>query len=608
MSKRRIIVAAALLTGCTGQIGGAGQSTGPGAGPGTRSGVPAGSDPATSTPGVGSDPGSTGATPGATDPGSTGTAPGTTETGSTGTPATGDAATGSAANPVACVPGVPATSQLPRLTRVQYDNTIRDLVGLTSQPSTMLAPDSIASVDQRTWDGYQAAAESLAQEIMADPNARAMAIPCATADDACASQFIADFGQRAFRRPLTAEETQRFESIYANRATLTETGTFDEAAQVLIKSFLDSPSFLMRAEISEQPSGDYLALNGYEVASRLSYMLWGSMPDETLFAAAAANTLSTPEEILAQAQRMLADPKARTRVSQFHQEYAHMGPGTRWAEIQRDTTLYPAFTEAQVPLMSAETERFYDYVTFDRAGTFQDLVMLPVGFVNADLAPLYGLDPAAFGADLVPTDLDPATRAGAFTRVGFLTSYSLFDRKSPILRGAFLQKEVLCRAVGAPPADASSTPLPTDATLMTNRERVQAQTAGAQCAGCHHEIINPTGFALDSYDAVGSYQTTENNGVAIDTTATVQLNPTTTVDVTGPIDLMTAIANSPDAQSCYAKKWVEFAYERLINSADACLVDAMAGKLAQGGYTIVNLIADLTQSDSFRYRTVEVAP
>jgi hypothetical protein len=468
----------------------------------------------------------------------------------------------------------------------------------------MLAPDTPGSVDQRAWDGYQAAANSLSEQIMADPAARARVIPCTPDADgsACARQMIVEFGQRAFRRPLTEAEIARFETLYASRATITATGSFDEAAQLIVRSFLLSPSFLTRAETAEAPDGEYFVLSGHEVASRLSYMLWGSMPDDALSAAAAAGALSTPEGILLEAQRMLADPKARAMVGGFHQSYAHMGEGTRWADISRDATVYPAFNEAMVPAMSAETERFFDYVTFELGGTFQDLLTLPVAFVNADIAPLYGLDATAFGPELTRVDLDPATRSGVFTRAGFLASHSSFNRTSPILRGAFLQKEVLCTAIGTPPPDAEGTALPTEG-LTTNRERVDAQTSAPACATCHHNYINPTGFAMETYDAIGAYQDME-SGVAIDATADVLIGQTS-VSVNGPVELMQAIANSPEAQTCYARRWVQYAYERSLTNEDSCTVENIAAKLTQGGYTIVNLIADLTQSQAFRYRALE---
>jgi hypothetical protein len=511
-------------------------------------------------------------------------------------------------DPTVCVPGVPTTSQLPRLTRSEYDATTRDLLGIDVQPSSMLAPDTFGSVDQRAWDGFQAAADSLADQVMASPTATAKVIPCTPSGDgsACATQMIQQFGQRAFRRPLTTDEVARFQTLYTNRATITATGSFNDAAQLIIKAFLLSPSFLTKAETSvaaPQTAANSFALSGYEVATRLSYMLWGTMPDDMLFAAAAANKLATAADILAQAQRMLQDPKARAKVSDFHQHYALMGDATRWSEAAHDPTLYPAFNQALVPLLTQEATSFFDYVTFDLGGGFQDLITKPAAFVNKDLAPIYGLDASRFGTSLQLTDLDPTQRAGVFTHVGFLASFSSFDRTSPILRGAFLEKQILCRQIGAPPPGASSTPLPT--TGNTNRERVTAQTSGGVCATCHPAIVNPPGFALEAYDAIGAVQTVEKaSGAPIDSTADVAIGDKT-VHVSGPTDLMTAIAGSPEAQSCYAQRLVTYSYQRDLTSQDVCTVQMLAAKMAKPNYTILNLVTDLTQGDSFRIRARE---
>jgi hypothetical protein len=578
--RTRTLLAATLLTGtaCSGEI----QAPGGQGGPNGSSTGSTGSGGGSGTTGKGGSGASTGG------------GSGTTGTGGTG-------------SPTQCVPGVPGTSQLPRLTKVQYDNTVRDLVGIEGNPSSMLAPDTTGSVDQRAWDGYKAAADSVAQQVMASATARGRAVPCTPTGDglACAQQLIAALGQRAFRRPLTAEETTRFTAMYTNRAALTATGTFDEAAQLIVRSFLLSPSFLTRAEISGTPdANNQVPLSGWEIASRLSYMLWSSMPDDALFAAAQANELQTKEQILAQAQRMLTDTKARAMVNAFHQSYAHMGEGTRWASIARDATLYPQFSTAMIPMLTDETTRFFDQIVFGQSGTFKDLMTSPIAFVNATLAPIYGLAASSYGAELTQVELNPAQRPGLLTRAGFLTAYSLFNRPSAILRGAFIQKEVLCTIIGAPPADAEGTPLPTEG-LATNRERTDAQTAGQACAGCHHGIINPTGFAMEAFDAIGAWQATEKDtGAAINTVATIPMD-NTEVDVTGPADLMNALANSPQAQHCYAQRWVQFAYERSVNSADSCTVDNLATKLTQSGYTVLNLVADLTQADSFRLRALE---
>jgi len=607
--KGSIVVAATLAAGCTGRIE-----------------APSEVDP--SVQGSGSTgSGSTGS--GATGSGATGS--GATGSGATGSGATGSGATGSGATGGSlgvggdtgvggasgttgitsnCTPGVvPATTQLPRLTQAQYDNTIRDLVGLTTQPSTLLAPDTVGSVDQRAWDGYKAAADRVSQEIMADAAARARAIPCTPTTDtelACVQQTIATFGPKVFRRPLTAEETAKFEALYTGRVEITPTGTWDEAMQLILRSFLLSPSFLTRAETAEVPDGANFLLSPYEVASRLSYMLWSSMPDDALFAAAAGTALTTPEGILAEANRMLADPKARNTVAAFHAAYTKISSGaSRWTSYMRDAALYPTFTTDMVPMMAAETQRFFDHVTFDAQGTFQDLLTSPVAFVNSSIAPLYGLSAASYGTDLTQVDLDPALRPGAFTRVGFLSAYSLFNRSSPILRGAFLQKAILCNDIGAPPDGAEGTSLPTDG-LATNRERVDAMTSAPDCMGCHISIINPTGFTLENFDAIGAFQSVEKDTqAAINAQAIVPVGATE-MDLNGPQALMAAIAASPYAQRCYAQKWVEFAYERTANPADACTVDDLSARMTQAGYKVVNLIADLTQSTSFRFRAKEL--
>jgi hypothetical protein len=334
-------------------------------------------------------------------------------------------------------------------------------------------------------------------------------------------------------------------------------------------------------------------------------MLWGSMPDDALFAAAAANTLSTAEQILSQAQRMLMSPKARTRIASFHQTYALMGPATRWSDVSHDAALFPAFKASMVPLLSETTKLFFDHVTFELSGSFQDLITKPVAFVNNELAPIYGLDASKFSATAVKTDLDATQRAGVFTQAGFLASYSSFNRTSPILRGAFLEKQILCASVGSPPAEALNTPVPTDANLKTNRQRVEVQTSGGACVTCHKTIVNPPGFALEAYNSIGTWQTAEKDtGAPIDTVADVMIG-SELVKVSGPVELMAKIAASPAAQRCYAQRMVEYAYERVLAAQDACTVESMAAKINKGGYTVLNMVTDLTQSPSFRNRVKE---
>jgi hypothetical protein len=574
---RTLVVGVALLAGCEGSIGmngtGAGASSGSGTGNTTGAGTGTGNT-------VGTGSGNT-----------TGTA--------------GSGVLPPPVDPTVCTPGVPATSQIPRLTRAEYDKTTRDLLGLDVQPSSMLAPDTLGSVDQRAWDGFKTAAASLASQVLSTPAAKAKVLPCTTDNATCIQQFITAFGQKAFRRPLTTAEVARFQALYTNRATITPAGTFDQAVQLIIRAFLQSPSFLSRAEVSEAaPDGNSYALDSWEMASRLSYTLWGTMPDDMLFTAAQAGQLTTQAQVLQQAQRMLMDPKARAKVAEFHQMYALQGDATRWSEAAHDPALFPAFKTSMVPALTDEAKKFFDYITFDLKGTFQDLMTKPVAFVNKDLAPIYGLSAASYGTDLTMANLEPTQRAGVFTHAGFLASYSSYNRTSPILRGAFIEKQVLCRQIGAPPDGAVNTPLP--ATGSTNREMVTAQTSGGSCVGCHAPVVNPPGFALEAYDSIGTWQTTEKTGgAAIDSTADVAIG-SKTVHVTGPVDLMTQIANSPEGQNCYAQRLVTFAYERSLTNQDVCTVQMLAGKMNTSGYNILALLTDLTQTQTFRYRAKEL--
>ncbi|HTN87396.1 MAG TPA: DUF1592 domain-containing protein [Sorangium sp.] len=515
-----------------------------------------------------------------------------------------------------CTPGIASTSQIRRLTNAQYDRTVRDLLGVTAlkasgnaAPSTLLATDQAGSLTDLGWSAYTSVAEMIAAQVMADPALKGKFLKCTpTADSAaCLHDTIVEFGRRAFRRPLTQAEVARFDAIVAKGPDITPTGAPEEVAEALLYMFLISPSFIQRAEITETPdTAGRFALSSHEVASRLSYMLWGTIPDEALNQAADQGQLSTPEQILEQARRMLEDPRAQQMVAGFHRYYLELGANTRWDSAQRDTKLFPVFDRALIPILAEETERFFEHVVFTRGGTFQEFFLSTTAFVNAATAPLYGLDPANFGAELQEVTLDPTQRPGFLTRVGFLNAYSSYNRTSPILRGVFITKDVLGIDPGTPPPGALETPLPEGAELDTNRKRVDAQTAGAACAGCHHNFINPPGFVMEAYDAVGRWQTNEaSTGAPIDTVADVLIDGQP-VKVASPADLMAKLAASPNAQRQYAQKWVSYAYERDGHPLDSCTVSDLAAKITAGGYTILDLVTDLTQSESFRIRAVEL--
>lgn len=597
-----VFAAAALAFGCSGEVGNQ---------PGDHSGSGA-SDSGSG----GSGPGSGGTNPtgsGGTKSGGTGgTSSPTAGTGnSAGTSSGGTGNTG----PVTCVPGIPGTSQIPRLTNAQYDRTVRDLVGITNltaadnvTPSTRLATDQAGGMSALAWANYKDVADKIATQVMGDPAAKAKFLKCTpAAGNTCLHDTVLEFGRRAFRRALTPDEIARFDNIIDKGAEITPTGAPEEVAQTLLFMFLISPSFLQRAEITEASDGSgHYMLSSAEIASRLSYMLWGTTPDAVLDQAVDANQLTTPDQIAAQATRMLQDPRAREMVNSFHQYYLLMRAEGRWGTANRDLTTFPNFKPEMVPAITEETLKLFDKIAFTPGASFKDLLTTQTAFVNKDTAPLYGLSAATYGTDLTEVQLD-ATRPGFLTRAGFLMNFASYTRTNPIYRGAFITKQILGLALDAPPPGAGDTPLPTGADLTTNRKQVEAQTGAPTCIGCHGTFVNPPGFVMEAFDAMAAARTTEADGTPLDTTAMVTFDKTQEpVSVSTPAELIALIASSPTAMKQYATKWVSYAYAREGDPTDACVADQIATKMASGAYPILTIISDLTQAESFRIRALEV--
>ncbi|WP_437608165.1 DUF1592 domain-containing protein [Sorangium sp. So ce834] len=511
--------------------------------------------------------------------------------------------------PDVCIPGLPATSQLPRLLNRQYDNTVRDLLGVTrvgaegKPPSELLVSDFDGPMTPDAWRIYQEVAAAIAKDVMAGPN-KSKFISCDPAASGCLTQTIQTFGRKAFRRPLTAEEVARFEKL----GQTTPAGTPAEVAETTLYAFLVSPSFLMLPELTTTPasSGDGIQLSSYEVATRLSYLLWGSAPDDTLNAAADNDELQTKEQILAQAQRMI-DVREKTGplVAAFHRNWAQMDNDlAHWWKGDHDTETYPLYNASAKPSWQAELDAFFEEVAFG-GGSFKDLLLSNVAFVNKENAAIYGLDPASYGAELTKVELDANERPGFLTRVGFLSSYSSYNATSPILRGAFIATYLL--GVNPGPPLPGATMLTVDGQFDTQRAYVEALTKPESCKGCH-AVVNPPGFVMEGFDGIGKMQTTDPRGGVIDasvTTNTIDFGDGNVKEITSPFELMQEIAQVQKAKELYAQAWVSYAFGRLPNGKDKCVVDMLQAKLSESGYSVLDLMADLTQADSFRVRIRE---
>jgi hypothetical protein len=510
----------------------------------------------------------------------------------------------------------PAT-RFARLTHAQWDNTVRDLFRLDGSVSFSdnFRSDPVSagfrfdnnggalSVDDALWNGYRQAAAALADHVTSDPTRLARIVPPDTGDAAARLDgFVRDFGLRVHRRPLQQADVAAYKAIHAAGSSLYEgMAGFEAGVRLLIETWLQSPHFLYRVEQSSTVVGGVIPLDAYEVAARLSYMLWNSMPDDLLFSAAASGELAQAAHAADQARRLLDDPRAVPVVRSFHHQLFE-------AEYFVDIAPAPAFFPDVSPLLgqfaTTEFDLFLDDEIFARDGGYAALLTSPRSFVNDELAGIYGLS-GSFDASFVPVTLDPSQRRGVFTQVGFLASNASSAAPDPIHRGIFLARDIACISIAAPP---NNTPLPAPTTTGTNRQLIEDATEvdGTPCQACHKPLINPFGFPYESYDAIGAHRTTD-NGLPVDTGAAPFIDGAPT-PVDDALQLADALAASPGVHECYARHWLEFGYGRPSAAEDDGLVARLGAASAGGSLSIKQLIVALVETEAFLTRSHEGVP
>jgi hypothetical protein len=496
-----------------------------------------------------------------------------------------------------------------RMTRAEYNNTVRDLLGDTTSPAQGFALEEEALgfnnnaanlvTSAALAEKYMLAAEGIAQRATAPGGDRIGCDPLAVGAQACGQQFIASFGKRAFRRPLTSDETALLTAQFT--AGLAD-GDFASGIQMVIETALQSPPFLYRVELGVAPLAGETAvrLTDWETASRLSYLLWGSLPDDTLFTAAEQGKLTTREDIQAQARRMLDDAKAHDAVANFHQQWLDYD---RIANVGKDAAAFPEWSAEVGPLMHEETKRFLDEAVFGPSGGLSYLLSSPSTFLNGKLASFYGVA-GPTGETFAPATLDATQRAGLLTLGSLLTINAHSNQTSPVHRGKLVRELLLCDVIPPPPANVMIK-APEPDPNSTTRERFAQHSAEASCKGCH-SLMDPLGFGFENYDGMGRYRSLE-NGVAIDASGEL-----TGTDVDGPftgvVGLASKLAVSKEVQSCYATQWFRFAYGRGENVGDACSLATLGQGLAASNGSIKELLVSLTQTDAFLYRPAGAMP
>lgn len=484
---------------------------------------------------------------------------------------------------------------LRRLTAAEYANAVTDLFGDGLVLPTALEPDldvdglnevgaSIAAISPLGVERYEDASYLLADQVAADHARRARFDACAPAgaDDACAEAILRPMARLAWRRSPTDAELDTLVGL--GRQATAALGTFDDGLAYPIAAVLQSPAFLYRVEVGAD--GRFTPL---ELASRMSFLLWAGPPDEALLDRADDGSLADPEVRRDEADRMLADPRARRGLRAMFDDYLGLDV---LPTLPKDTTLFEHWTDGIGASAREETLAGLERLVFDDEADIRDLMTTRTAVIDRALAALYGVPAPAhdgFAATALPAD---GPRAGLLGQASFLSINAHSVSTSVTRRGKFIHTVLLCREIPPPPANVdTSIPEPSpDAPTM--RDRVASHLADPMCASCH-SVTDPVGLAFEQFDGIGRFRTLENE---------------TLIDPTGELDgipfadalgLSTVLHDHPDLPACLTETAFRFAQGRELSLDEAALAEWHNAGLAGQGYRWRTLLVDLIAADAF---------
>ena len=497
--------------------------------------------------------------------------------------------------------GLPGRALVRRLSNSEYDATIVSLLGDKTGYAAAFPTDTVVNgfsnntdvqdVPPALAEQYMVVSEQIAANATKDTDAL---LGCKlAAGETCINDFITRFGMRAWRRPITTVEQTDLLSVYRSAADTT-TGV-----RLLLEAFLVAPSFLYRVEVGVPVAGQtYRALTSWEIASRLSYFLTGTMPDDALLATAQADRLTTEVEIAAEAKRILATPAARARVAEFFAGWLDLRAVDR---LQRDTTQFPKWDSRLPALLASETKTFATTVIFDGEGDLTTLLTAPFTFGDPSLASYYGGTVSSTLNGVARIALPPAQRAGLLTQAAFLATHAKEIATDPVSRGKFVRERIFCQGLPPPPADiVIAAPEITPGT--TTRQRFTQHEAEPLCASCH-KFIDPIGLAFENFDAIGQWREQE-QGQPIDVSGEL-----TGTDVTGAIvgvvPMTAKLAQSQQVTTCFVRQWFRFAFGRAESDSDDPRIGTIAGGFKSANGKVQDLLIALTTTPDFRYLAAE---
>ncbi len=499
----------------------------------------------------------------------------------------------------------PGRVTIRRLNKSEYNNTIRDLLGLDLRLADNFPSDDVAhgfdnvgdvlTIPPILFEKYLEAAATIAEKALADEQARKRVLPREAANDdeqvAVARENVRQFASRAFRRPITDDESERLFAIMRN--AFQRGAPRDEIFQTVVAAILINPNFLFRVEQDPDPDDEdgIRALDSYELATRLSYFLWSSMPDERLFELAASGELTNKEVLSAEAKRMLADPKSRALVDNFAGQWLQLRDVSL---LMPDPVRFPNFDEPLRQAMRRETETFFEQlIRQDRS--VLEFLDADYTYVNERLARHYGID--SIQGDSFQLVSLPAGRRGVLTHSSILMLTSNPTRTSPVKRGKWILENFLAEPPPPPPADVPDLEEGGEV-LGSLREQMEQHRANESCAVCHRKM-DALGFGMENFDAVGAYR--ERDG-AYEIDASGELPGGVGFD--GADELMQILVQEKRQQfcKCLASKLLTYALGRGLTSYDRCTVNSALAAMENDGYRFSSLVQAIVTSDPFTMR------
>jgi hypothetical protein len=497
-----------------------------------------------------------------------------------------------------------AEPSLRLLTEPQYRNVIADLFGahivvggsfdpLVRTNGLLTVGATSAHITPAGLEQFDRMARSIAAQVMAEDN-RDVVMPCKpadvkAADDKCATQFFTGVGRMLYRRPLTDAELKGVVAV-ANKSA-TDLGNFYEGIASGLSGMMVSPAFLFNIDTTE-PNPDEkgkVRLDGYAKASRLSFFLWNTSPDEQLLAAAEKGDLHTKGGLKKQVERMLNSPKLEEGMRAFFNDMLAFDD---FAKLEKDSIIYPSFSAVVAEDAREQTLKTIIDLVVTKEGDYRDLFTTRETFMSGALGRIYRVPVDRPDGWVRYTFPEGDARAGLLTQVSFNALYSHPGRSSPTLRGRAIRESLLCQKIPDPPGDVDFSLFnDPNSPNKTARDRLTAHSTQPACAGCH-KLTDPIGLAMEKIDGAGQLRTTENDA-PIDTAG--DLDGVPYADAAG---LGKAMRDNPAVPSCVVNRLYSYATGREPARSEKLVLDHFEKNFAADGYRVPELLQDIAVSDA----------